>query len=82
MDFEDIGKAIAKERKNQKISQQRLANELWMSRSAISGIENNSIAEIGFRKILRVCSALGLELIIRKKVGRPTLQQLIEDNRD
>lgn len=82
MDFDEIGRTISIERKAQKISQQQLASDLGMSRSTISGIETNTIVEVGFRKILRACSVLGLEIIIRKKTGRPTLQQLMDDNND
>jgi HTH-type transcriptional regulator / antitoxin HipB len=53
-----------------------------MSRSTISGIENGSIAEIGIRKILKICDFLGLELKVEAKTSRPTLQQLVRDQRD
>jgi len=48
-----------------------------MSRATISGIENGTVPEIGIRKILSVCTALGLELLAQEKTQRPALQQLI-----
>jgi HTH-type transcriptional regulator / antitoxin HipB len=82
MYFDEIGKLIQKSRKAKKISQQQLGQSLGMSRSTISGIENGTIHEIGIRKILSVCAALGLELGVQEKTSRPTLQQLMRDNQN
>jgi transcriptional regulator with XRE-family HTH domain len=51
-----------------------------MSRATLSAIENGTVPEIGIRKILALCDALGLELISQQKSKRPTLQQLIREN--
>lgn len=79
MYLDEIGKTIYQARKKQKLSQADLSSQLGMSRSTISGIENGSISEIGFRKILAICDVLGLELIAQEKTRRPTLQQLLKD---
>jgi HTH-type transcriptional regulator/antitoxin HipB len=79
MYFDEIGKLIQKSRKNRKLSQQELASMLGMSRATISGIENNTIHEIGIRKIMALCSALNLELFVKEKTRRPTLQELLKD---
>ena len=78
----EIGQVIRKARKDQKISQENLSAQLKMSRSTISAIENGTIPEIGVRKILSICAALGLELFVQEKTKRPTLQQLIKEQRD
>ncbi|MCC2644377.1 MAG: transcriptional regulator, family [Burkholderiales bacterium] len=79
MQLDEIGKEIKKHRKNKKLTQQELAFSLGMSRATISGIENGTIHEIGIRKIMVICAALNLEILVRQKTGRPTLQQLLEE---
>jgi HTH-type transcriptional regulator/antitoxin HipB len=72
MALADIGAAIAAARKAAGRSQAELAGSLRMSRATISGIENGTIREIGIRKVLALCAALGLEVSAR---ARPTLQE-------
>jgi HTH-type transcriptional regulator/antitoxin HipB len=79
MDLDEIGHQICKARKQQKLSQASLAQQLGMSRATISGIENGTVPEIGIRKILSLCAALGLELLAQEKTQRPTLQQLMKE---
>ena len=82
MDLDDIGRLICKTRKSRKLSQAGLAGQLGMSRATISGIENGTVSEIGIRKVLSICAALGLELSAHEKTTRPTLQQLMQEQRD
>jgi transcriptional regulator with XRE-family HTH domain len=79
MDLSELGQLICKTRKTRKVSQANLAAQLGMSRSTISGIENGTVGEIGIRKILSLCTALGLELLVQEKTKRPTLQQLMKE---
>jgi hypothetical protein len=53
-----------------------------MSRATVSGIEKGTVSEIGIRKVLSVCAALGLELVAQEKPRRPTLQQLMKEQSD
>ncbi len=79
MHFDEIGQQICAARKHRKLTQQELGAQLGMSRATISGIENGTIAEIGIRKIMSICTALGLEMKVQEKSGRPTLAQLIRE---
>lgn len=79
--LEDIGAAIAQARKASKRSQAALAGALGMSRATISGIENGTIAEVGVRKLIALCGALGLELRALPRRSRPTLNELREEQR-
>jgi len=79
MRLNEIGQAISLARKTKKLTQQQLGEPLGMSRSTISGIENGTIPEVGVRKILALCDALGLELLVQVKTKRPTLQQLLKE---
>lgn len=79
MDLDEIGQLIRKARKGRKLSQGGLGQQLGMSRATISGIENGTVPEIGIRKVLSLCAALGLELLAQEKTKRPTLQQLMRE---
>ncbi len=82
MDIDEIGRLIAKARKSQQLSQARLGQQLGMSRATLSGIENGTVPEIGIRKVLSICAALGLELLAQPRTQRPTLQQLRKERSD
>jgi transcriptional regulator with XRE-family HTH domain len=82
MTLQDIGQTIARTRKRQKITQASLAAALGMSRATVSGIENGTVPEIGIRKVLSLCTALGIDLVAQEKTRRPTLQQLLQEQRD
>lgn len=79
MQFDDIGQRIGTARKEKKLTQQALAAQLGMSRATLSGIERGSIPEIGMRKMMALCAALGLELVVQGRSRRPTLQQLLAE---
>jgi HTH-type transcriptional regulator / antitoxin HipB len=76
MNFAEIGQIIRSARKSQSLSQQALGASLGMSRATISGIETGKISEIGIRKIMALCAALGLELQVVAAGARPTLREL------
>lgn len=72
----DIGEEIRKERKRLKISQEKMAMDLEMSRSTISQIESGTVQEIGVRKLIRILEYLRLELRVRPAGVPPTLDEL------
>ena len=66
MDMFEIGQLLRTSRKAQHgASQASVGAPLGMSRATISGIENGTIPEIGIRKVMALCDALGFELVIR-----------------
>jgi len=72
----EIGADIRKERKRRKISQEKMAQDLAMSRTTISQIESGSVQEIGVRKLIRILEYLDLELRVRPAGMPPTLDEL------
>ncbi len=51
-----------------------------MSRATLSALESGTISELGIRKVLAICSVLGLELVIQPQVHkRPTLHTLVSE---
>lgn len=72
----DIGEEIRKERKRLKVSQEKMAKDLEMSRATISLIESGTVQEIGVRKLIRILEYLDLELRVRPVGAPPTLDEL------
>jgi|HubBroStandDraft_5_1064220.scaffolds.fasta_scaffold225410_1 HTH-type transcriptional regulator/antitoxin HipB len=82
MDLREIGEALRAARKASGQSQQGLAKPLGMSRATISAIENGTVSEIGVRKLMALCAALGLSIHVSVPNKRPTLFELRAENRD
>ncbi len=80
MDLAEIGSVIRAARKNAGRSQEQVARPLGMSRATVSAIENGTVNEIGVRKLMALCAALGLELSVAAAHGRPTLQDLRQEH--
>ena len=74
----EIGDNIRTERKSRKLSQEKVARDLGMSRSTISQIESGTVQEIGVRKLMKLLDYLGLELRVRPSGAPPTLDELRE----
>jgi len=72
----EIGEEIRKERKRRKISQEKMAKDLEMSRATISQIESGTVQEIGIRKMIRILEYVGLEIRMRPAGAPPTLDEL------
>lgn len=81
MILSEVGKSLRTARKTRGLSQAELARSLGMSRATISAIENGTVREIGVRKLMALSTALGLELSVAARRGRPTLQELREERR-
>lgn len=74
----EIGEHIRTERKLRKLTQEKMARALGMSRATISQIESGTVQEIGVRKLMRMLEYLGLELRVRPSGAPPTLDELRE----
>jgi transcriptional regulator with XRE-family HTH domain len=78
-----LGQEIAAKRKVLGLSQAVLAKQAKIGHSTLDALENGRLGELGFSKIIRLLSALGLELKIQETAGhRPTLDELMEEDRD
>ena len=82
MNLQEIGQRVRDARRRRKLSQAALAKQFGMSRAAISGIERGTIREIGVRKLMRLCDALGLDLRVQSQAKRPSLEELQRELRD
>lgn len=75
--MENLGQLIKSLRKERRLTQQMLAEQYGMSRATISGIENNTLPEIGIRKVEAILNGFGYELTAApRQTSRPTLDSL------
>lgn len=72
----ELGILIKSLRKSASLSQAQLAARHGMSRATISGIENNTIPEVGIRKVAAILEGLGYELTASPRRSRRTLDEL------
>lgn len=78
-----IGSEIAKKRKALAWSQSELAQKAGVSRATLDALENARTGEIGYSKITKLLSALGLEFKLQEAGSkRPTLDELLEEDRN
>jgi transcriptional regulator with XRE-family HTH domain len=78
-----IGSDIAARRRKLGLSQAELARKASVSRATLDALENGRTGELGFSKITKLLSALGLELNLKEAGSRrPTLEELIQEDRN
>lgn len=79
-----IGEHIAARRKSLGLSQAALARQAGVGHSTLDALENGRLGELGLAKIVKLLSALGLELTLQETSNRrPTLDDLMrEGNHD
>jgi transcriptional regulator with XRE-family HTH domain len=83
LDLTSIGSQIAERRKALKLSQTELSGKAGVSRATLDALENARTGEMGFAKVTRLLSALGLELKLQPASSRrPTLDELMQEDRD
>lgn len=83
VDLISIGRRVAHERKALQMSQGELAKKAGVSRATVDALENGRAGELGFTKLSRILTAVGLEMKLHKAGSqRPTLEQLLEEDRD
>jgi transcriptional regulator with XRE-family HTH domain len=84
LDLPSIGAAVAQRRQERQMRQIDLAEKAGVSRATVDALENGRLGELGFGKVARILSVLGLDLALGEaNRRRPTLEDLIqEDARD
>ena len=81
IDLIDLGELIKKTRQAQKLSQGQLVQGSKVSRARLDALENGRISDIGFKNLMRVMNALGLDFrITQLNDSRPTLEDLVEED--
>ncbi len=78
MSIGELGKNIRRLRRERGLTQAELAAQIGISRATVSGIENNTVLELGIRKYERLLNVLGYTLAMKPQSSRPTLDELKE----
>jgi transcriptional regulator with XRE-family HTH domain len=83
LDLIFIGSQIAEHRQTLKLSQTELARKAGVSRATLDALENGRAGELGFSKLTKLLTAVGLELTLHAAGShRPTLDELMQEDRD
>jgi transcriptional regulator with XRE-family HTH domain len=76
MDLKELGIEIQKLRKEKRLSQTQLCDDLKISRATLSSLENGKGIDIGIRKVIWILDYLGYQISIKEKNRFPTLEEL------
>lgn len=80
-DLLKIGEQIKGARRRQGLSQRELSLRSGVSRARIEALENQRIPDIGFKNLLRIMNAVGLDLRVTDfNLRRPTLEDLVAED--
>lgn len=83
LDLTSIGVQVAQRRKLLKLTQTELSRHAGLSRATLDALENGRAGELGFSKVTRLLTSLGLELTLQSAGSqRPTLDELLKEDRD
>jgi len=78
LDLTTLGNETAMRRKSLGLRQSDLVAKTGISRATLNALENGRCSELGFSKVMKIASALGLELKLqRAQLRRPTLNDLL-----
>lgn len=76
MDFAALGQFLKHARQAKGIAQQRMAQDLAISRSTLNAFEQGRAGDVGLRKVLKMFDYLGFALEPRPQSPFPTFEQL------
>lgn len=83
LDLISLGGKIAERRKRLKLTQTELSRKAGLSRATLDALENGRAGELGFSKVTKLLTVLGLELTLQTASSqRPTLEELIQEDRN
>jgi len=80
MNMLEIGEAIRQARREQQLSQAELGERLVLKDNPYLQDALACSYDVGVRKLMALCAALGLELSVGPRRAYPTLQELRQEN--
>lgn len=76
----DVAAIVRQSRKQLGLTQRELAARANVARNRVEGLEAKRLPEIGFKTLLRILNAVGLDLrVVPLGRRRPTLEDLLEE---
>jgi transcriptional regulator with XRE-family HTH domain len=83
LNLRSIAAEVVTKRKALGLSQSALARKAGVSRATLEAFENGRRGELGFTKVSKILSAVGLDLKLQEaNLERPTLEDLLEDDKN
>ena len=79
MTYIELGQNLTALRKQQDITQAKLAELAGVSRATINAFEQGRASDLGLKKYIKLLSVLGYELNIAPSSALPTLDELQHD---
>lgn len=80
MHLDTLGQEIRRQRAALGFTQEQLAARALVSRPTIARLETGRATDLGYRAILRILYALGLDLrLTTLNRGRPTLEDIVAE---
>jgi transcriptional regulator with XRE-family HTH domain len=80
VDLSELGEKVKQARKALRLTRNQLATKAAVSRARIEALENLRAADIGFKNLLRIMNAVGLDFrVTTLNQRRPTLEDLLEE---
>ncbi len=80
MNLQSLAQLIRDTRKTKGFNQAQVAEWAGINRTTLSKLESGVLAEIGFAKVERVLSVLGLSIeVVPANQQRPTLDELVAE---
>jgi transcriptional regulator with XRE-family HTH domain len=78
-----LGEQIATRRRAMGLTQRALAQRARVGLSTLDALENARLGELGFTRVAKILSALGLELTMQEtSTRRPTFDELLAEQQD
>jgi transcriptional regulator with XRE-family HTH domain len=79
-DLLEIGSEVKRARRSRKLTRDEIAKTAGVSRARIEALENLRASDIGFKNLLRIMHAVGLDFrVTALNQRRPTLEDLLEE---
>jgi len=80
MNLQALAELIRVTRKSKSLNQAQVAAWAGINRTTLSKLESGALAEIGYAKVERVLSVLGLSIeVVPTESQRPTLDDLVAE---
>jgi transcriptional regulator with XRE-family HTH domain len=77
LDLAELGAQIKRTRRSLKLTRDQLAERAGVSRARLEALENQRAADVGFKNLMRIMNAVGLDLrVTALNRQRPTLEDL------
>jgi transcriptional regulator with XRE-family HTH domain len=78
-----LGEQIATRRRAMGLTQRALAQRARVGLSTLDALEDARLGELGFTRVAKILSALGLELTMQEtSTRRPTFDELLAEQQD